>query len=576
MHFFYHYLHKGKPPPHLESLYLARSIDTFERDLAFIAKKQLKQKATILSFDDGLTTCFQETVDLLKKYQLNACFFLIKNTLDNQALTRDHLSALIAHHIKTNKPALSPPDIDSNQMTQALVQQIKKLPDAELGPLCQSIKLDVQNYLINEKPYLDSEQVQYLINEGFIIGAHSCTHPNFSNLSLKEQIKETIESVDFLKKRFGLKKMPFAFPYLRVPENPEYFHEMNKYGEVSQFFGQHGLTWDKSLPFTPRITVEGNNAHQSIQDILKVEKQKWVQKKWKTTKRFIRAKVDEVQEASAYKKKTARIKDSKHPPILVYQMGKVGSLTTVATLENTSLKNEIVHTHSLSDTSIKRLRQEGERQGKSLSYDERFIQTLREHIDDTMHSQDWRIITHTREPVAMEISGIFQNLNRLYKHVFNPDGSIQNEVLIQTCLERLDSLKDPQHNYFAHWFDRELKGVFDINVYESDYSFEQGYSILTKDNISVLIVRLEDFKRSLAKALSEFLSINISEVVSTNTAGRRDYAQEYQYVLHNISIPQETLENIYASQYAQHFYKDEIPQLIEKWSHPEARLQKSS
>ncbi|MCG8527244.1 MAG: polysaccharide deacetylase family protein [Opitutales bacterium] len=234
---------------------------------------------SVISFDDGLTTCFEQTIELLKKYQLEATFFIVTNTLNNKALAHEHLSSLIAHLLKTkytSQKSISQIEsilsISLTQNIRSLTKEIRLLPQKNIDELCKSIQLDAQDYLDREKPYLTNCQIEKLIEGGFTIGAHSCSHPNFAEISLEEQIYETIESAKLIQKNFGLKKIPFAFPYLRVPDNPVYFSEIKKTGLISEFYGQHGLIWDKSLPFIPRISIEAENAELPINVILKKEK----------------------------------------------------------------------------------------------------------------------------------------------------------------------------------------------------------------------------------------------------------------------------------------------------------------
>ena len=344
---FYHAI-ADSPPAHLKHLKALRSFDDFEHDIqalqdAFSPVQAVdaensditNQGRFCVSFDDGLCECATLISAMLRRAGVPAIFFVTPAVLDNKAMLPEHRASLLAERIiqsgrapeeqsggtterqdsndqQTNRPTdqdtrheaqrtkhweqvLFPPLSTTHDPRSTvtpdgfeLARHIRELPEEKVRELCREYGVDVDEYLRTEQPYLTSDQVRSLIADGFWIGAHSCSHRNFAALSRDEQLQETRESVNFLKEKFGLDYGLFAFPFLRVPEDPRYWEEMKKSGEVDLFFGQHGLPVDRKAPFIPRISMEGENATKPIKQILKEERDKARRRKRKLWKRRLR------------------------------------------------------------------------------------------------------------------------------------------------------------------------------------------------------------------------------------------------------------------------------------------------
>lgn len=58
----------------------------------------------------------------------------------------------------------------------------------KLDTIAQLINYNFNDYLAKQKPYLTSQQIKELIQQGFYFGAHSKNHPEYQFIDLKEQI----------------------------------------------------------------------------------------------------------------------------------------------------------------------------------------------------------------------------------------------------------------------------------------------------------------------------------------------------------------------------------------------------
>ncbi len=73
----------------------------------------------------------------------------------------------------------------------------------------------LNEYLNNEKPYLNSSQIEEMLRNGHVIGSHTRSHPNCSLLGEEELKFETYDSVKSLANKFNTNVLAFSFPFER-------------------------------------------------------------------------------------------------------------------------------------------------------------------------------------------------------------------------------------------------------------------------------------------------------------------------------------------------------------------------
>lgn len=254
-------------------------------------------------------------------------------------------------------------------------------------------------------------------------------------------------------------------------------------------------------------------------------------------------------------------------PIIIYQPGKVGSSTVLASL-NHSLHpavagTTIYHAHHLNhleqlEADIKSRFPNPQRSLEKLAIDKE----LRRKIDEDPN-QKWNVITLTREPVAMAISTIFEMLDVLFpgwKAKYQA-GQWDLQEMQETILKRYVGGPGPED-----WYDVQMKPVFDIDVYSHPFPYQQGYEIYHgKNNSRLLLIRLEDLNRVGQKVLGYFLNQKRFHLVQANVGEQKEYSDLYRD-FKKIPWPASFLEKMYASRFARHFYTDEeIYGFYRKW-----------
>jgi hypothetical protein len=256
-------------------------------------------------------------------------------------------------------------------------------------------------------------------------------------------------------------------------------------------------------------------------------------------------------------------------PIIVYQMGKVGSSSIVASLR--SLDRKVFHIHFLTERGIA----EAEAiyrtmcQNSATTYYPRArhllgSRYLRKRLRKRGHGQKWKVITLVRDPIARNISDFFQVIDYQIPNFtarYNA-GEIDIETVLDTFLNRYN------HEFVLRWFDEELQPALGIDVYDTNFPRERGYHMYQNELCDLLLIKLEQLDECREEAFQRFLGLDNFQLVKANVAEEKQYADAYREFRRCITLPESYVQAVYSSRFVRHFYTDdEIEQFRAKWSH---------
>ena len=273
---FYHIVNDN-PPPHIKHLYSIRTIKQFRKDIEFLigyfqhtkdvlTNSNSKQNYFHLSFDDGLSECYDIIAPILREYNTKATFFINSGFVDNKDLFFKYKASIIVDKIKKNDLAdnqkalisaalLSKRLLSDNQIIRSILN-INYSKKQKLDKIADILEISFKDYLQEHKPYLSSHQIKELIKDGHQIGTHSIDHPLYSELNEEEQIRQTSESIQYIKDEFGVKTKLLAFPFTDDQVKTLFFDTVfnNKFLDYS--FGTAGIKKDSVKKNIQRIPVE--------------------------------------------------------------------------------------------------------------------------------------------------------------------------------------------------------------------------------------------------------------------------------------------------------------------------------
>lgn len=183
------------------------------------------------------------------------------------------------------------------------------------------------------------------------------------------------------------------------------------------------------------------------------------------------------------------------------------------------------------------------------------------------------VVTLVRDPVARNVSAFFQNLLLFFN--FDHERELQTRPVAEVAADMrrlyLDHYVQGQPRILHDgdpltWLDDELKAVFGIDVYSVPFPKSEGFRLYESAEARVLLLRVEDLKRSAAPAFKAFLDLDDFTLPRSNAAQDKDYAALYAAFLEGISFPADYLERMYGSKMARHFYTaDELARFRAQW-----------
>jgi len=249
-----------KSGQHLVSLNLRSRAGDFSRHFQAVSlnefmEKPYKKGTFHLSFDDGVKECTSIIAPILKQKGIPATFFINPAFVDNKTIFHKFLSSAICDFLHDKKEAHL---IEEYNQLEISYQNREKINE-----FAGKIGLDLSPV----NPYMNKEDINSLVKDGFSIGAHSWDHPEFWLLNDDEQFLQIQKSVDWVSKEFSQPIKSFAFPFTDVGVSDSVFERIKTEQIVDLSFGTAGFKAEIMPMHFQRIVMENNlwdTAEQTI------------------------------------------------------------------------------------------------------------------------------------------------------------------------------------------------------------------------------------------------------------------------------------------------------------------------
>ncbi len=275
---FYLHMVTDEEVPHLRNSYIFKKNAEFTADLDYLLANfsaisledllenrgsGFKKPSFLLTFDDGFRQMY-DVSRILKSRGLPAVFFINPPMIDNKELCHTQKSTLLHNYISDGSIPLE----EVNQLLGTINEGIPGLRDVRellryscdkasiLDRLAELLGYSFRDYLTEYRPYLTSDQVKEMISEGFYFGGHSIDHPRYENLTLEDQVRQTLSSTSWVKKTFGLDYEIFAFPHNDTGVKEDFFEEVIDNQNLDLSFGTGGLSDSIHPDHIQRISLE--------------------------------------------------------------------------------------------------------------------------------------------------------------------------------------------------------------------------------------------------------------------------------------------------------------------------------
>ena len=290
----YYHMISNENVPYVKHLYRYKNIKQFKDDLYFLLKKykpislidllnnlkkekELPHNSFLLTFDDGFREMSEIVAPILIEKGIPAVFFVNSAFIDNRSMCFLNKESLLIDQLQKNKSIHIKSKINEilkknkiNSYDDSLgILSINYQKRNIVDQIANIIDLDFKKFLLKNKPYLTTEQIKKLLNNGFHIGSHSIDHPYYADLSFEDQLKQTIESIKVIKKNFQLNYSVFSFPLSDHNISLDFFDTLHKKGFLDISFGSSGLLKDSVIYNLQRINME--KSLMKAKDILTIQ-----------------------------------------------------------------------------------------------------------------------------------------------------------------------------------------------------------------------------------------------------------------------------------------------------------------
>lgn len=209
-------------------------------------------------------------------------------------------------------------------------------------------------------------------------------------------------------------------------------------------------------------------------------------------------------------------------PILVYQMGKVGSKSVYDSLIAAGVS--AFHVHRIGkDVHPKLFRRIVEKKERA------------------------KIITLVREPFSQSISSFFQHLEAYCGS--SDAASMPSDKLLHHFLHMPSEQQTPCIN----WFQDEFAKISGTDVFATPFCKEKGFVVIREDH-DILILRSELADSQKANAIAEFLEIPPFTMIRSNGTDQSDRGRAYRRFKKEVKLPESLTKKMLDSKYSRHFF----------------------
>lgn len=250
--------------------------------------------------------------------------------------------------------------------------------------------------------------------------------------------------------------------------------------------------------------------------------------------------------------------------ILVYQCGKVGSVTLSAGLQKAGIENAHVHDFFFKTDRVGEL-VIGDEGGKDFvkKFNTLHFQNLEyiECIKEEMKGK--KIITLVRDPIAVDLSLVFQWMGRGILDKYFAKQIKEGKTFLEIVLELMLKNQDRVFN----WFNQELKVLSGIDVFAYPFDKEKGYALISENDIDVLVLKTEKLSQ-MTEIIRKFTGNHKVELVNKNVGENKGYMHMYKEVKKRLDLPEKYVEHYYKNNpYMDHFYSEEEKKaFLMKWA----------
>jgi peptidoglycan/xylan/chitin deacetylase (PgdA/CDA1 family) len=228
--------------------------------------RKFPERSLLITVDDGLAIQYDHLYPVLRSYNIPATFFINNAFIDNKELHYERKKYVIMRRLDELQDisiqreifkSISKQEYDSSDSDpRTFVRNLAYKSKDTLDLLADELGISFSDYLNQNRIYLSTQEIDIMLRNDMTIGGHSMDHPDYSELSLEDQVNQTLSSVNDLADRFNLDYKAFAFPYNDEALDNALFEKISDCIDVS--FGTSGLARDELRMHFQRGSIDNS------------------------------------------------------------------------------------------------------------------------------------------------------------------------------------------------------------------------------------------------------------------------------------------------------------------------------
>jgi peptidoglycan/xylan/chitin deacetylase (PgdA/CDA1 family) len=250
----YHHLVSDEPVPYIDPLYAYKNSRQFETDLDYLLRhfrpvsltdlvQQLSSSPNagpppgsfLLCFDDGLRQAYDIALPILLRKGVPAALFVNPAFVGNKTIFHDFRKGWLLHKLSlapisaaVTKEAchLLGCNAPSTGRLRNAISCIDYSTRSVLDPLGSLLEVDWHEFARKHRPAMTLPELETWIAKGMSVGAHSMDHPLYSRLPLREQLTQTLDSMDWVSGNLDIPYRTFAFPHVDTGIGGAFFQQL--------------------------------------------------------------------------------------------------------------------------------------------------------------------------------------------------------------------------------------------------------------------------------------------------------------------------------------------------------------
>ena len=252
------------------------------------------------------------------------------------------------------------------------------------------------------------------------------------------------------------------------------------------------------------------------------------------------------------------------PPVLVFAWSKTGSSTLFETLKYSHLLRPVYKAHELDDELEKRLAETAvSKNNLGLNPEQqRSARVMRAYL--ASGASGLSMATLVRDPMSRAISSFFQRHHSSGIDMTReptPESVAATVELLHRMLPALITSTDA-------WFDRQMVGVFDVDLFELPFDPRAGYARYEHGRFDQVVMRLDRFRDVYREALTPVLGRRPGKIRDRNISTGKSYEAHRRATLAEFRASAEEIDLAADSQVTRHYFSDdERDALLAKWRH---------